>query len=275
MRFSVLHETEYRYSLPVSLGPHVLRLNPQPERVRVGARRLVVEPFPVAQYDFTDSFGNVVTQLNFAGACEIFRIRSEFEADSFAPELIRDTLLSPLPWIPGKDDLGAYCNLQEGAEIVRRFAVDIQREVADDPVAFLDWLNRIIHDRMDRHIRLSGAARTPAETLENAGGACRDLALLFIEACRCVGIPSRFVSGYQAAYDTPDQQRHLHAWAEVFLPGQGWRGWDPMHGVRVKDGHVALCVAPDQAGTMPVEGSFAFSGTEITSMLNYKILIHT
>jgi transglutaminase-like putative cysteine protease len=54
----------------------------------------------------------------------------------------------------------------------------------------------------------------------------------------------------------PDGRRHLHAWAEVVLPGIGYRGWDPMHGVRVGDGHVALCAAATQAATMPVEGGF-------------------
>jgi transglutaminase-like putative cysteine protease len=84
---------------------------------------------------------------------------------------------------------------------------------------------------------------------------------------------SRFVSGYQAAYDTPGLRRHLHAWAEIFLPPYGWRGWDPMHGVRVSDGHLALCAAPDQAGTMPVDGSYSFAGERLTSALDYTIRI--
>jgi hypothetical protein len=48
-----------------------------------------------------------------------------------------------------------------------------------------------------------------------------------------------------------------------------------MHGVRVADGHVVLCAAPDQAGTMPVDGSYGFSGEHLTSTLDYTILIRT
>src|SRR5262249_7931254 len=158
-----------------------------------------------------------------------------------------------------------YRRPDPGSDRVSRFAFDIVREVGNASIAFLDRLNQTLYARTDRHIRPSGPARTPAETLDRASGACRDLALLFIEACRCVGLASRFVSGYQAAHDTPDQRRHLHAWAETFLPGQGWCGWDPMHGVRVNDSHVALCAAPDQAGTMPVDGSYSFSGKQLTS----------
>ena len=36
-----------------------------------------------------------------------------------------------------------------------------------------------------------------------------------METCRCVGIPSRFVSGYQFMEQPPDKYE-LHAWTEVF-----------------------------------------------------------
>ena len=89
------------------------------------------------------------------------------------------------------------------------------------------------------------------------------------------GIVGRFVSGYQAQADTPDGQRHLHAWAEVFLPGGGWRGWDATHGLRVDQGHVALCAAPSQAATMPIEGGFSFQGPTVNSTLDHSVRITT
>ena len=99
--------------------------------------------------------------------------------------------------------------------------------------------------------------------------------MLFLESCRQLGIAGRFVSGYQAQAETPDGQRHLHAWAEVFLPGAGWRGWDATHGVRVLDGHVALCAAPAQAATMPIEGGFLFQGAVVNSTLDHSVRIST
>ncbi|HVY40544.1 MAG TPA: transglutaminase family protein, partial [Polyangia bacterium] len=88
-------------------------------------------------------------------------------------------------------------------------------------------------------------------------------------------MPARFCSGYQSAAETPDGRRYLHAWPEVFLPGLGWRGWDPTHGIRVAQNHVALCAAPEQSGTMPVTGSFTFNGPTVTSTLEFSLDIAT
>src|SRR6516225_8438153 len=98
-----------------------------------------------------------------------------------------------------------------------------------------------------------------------------DLTVLFISACRSLGIAARFVSGYQAHAESQDGRRHLHAWPEVFLPGRGWRGFDATHGTVVNDGHVALCAAPEQSATMPIEGGFFGDG--ITAALDYHVQI--
>ena len=125
--------------------------------------------------------------------------------------------------------------------------------------------------RTDRHIRPDGNAQDAVHTLMSGRGACRDLSVLFMATCRSLGIPARFASGYQAFSEAVDGGRHLHAWPEVWLPGVGWRGYDPTHGLAITNGHVALAAAPEQAATMPVEGGFW--GTGVTSTLNYTLEI--
>ncbi len=182
--------------------------------------------------------------------------------------------MPPLPWPCSASDATAdYLPPGDQDETVSAFAAGLASESGWEALAFLERLNRTLFTRTNRHIRAGGAAQAPAHTLASGSGACRDLTVLFMSACRSLGIAARFVSGYQAHADTPDGRRHLHAWAEVFLPGLGWQGFDPMHGLPVTDGHVALCAAPDQAATMPVEGGFYGDG--VTSTLDYEVRIAT
>mgnify|MGYP000393777697 CR=1 FL=1 len=68
---------------------------------------------------------------------------------------------------------------------------------------------------------------SPATTLALASGSCRDYAALFIEACRSLGLASRFVSGYLHTSETEYGHASTHAWAEVWLAGRGWVRIDP------------------------------------------------
>lgn len=267
MRFRVRHETTYRYDTPVTLGAHVLRLTPRPDGVRIVSHDIVVEPAPVTRRDETDAFGNAITRLEFADTTHSLRVESRFALDTRpAPALSAN--LPPLPW------RAADAPLADGIHPdVRAFAEELARAADLDTIAFLDRLCLAIFSRTALSIRPSGDARPAHETLALGKGACRDVTVLFVEATRALGLPARFVSGYQAHADTADGRRHLHAWPEALLPGIGWRGWDVTHGTRVTDGHVALCAAPTQAATMPIEGGFSFSGNAVHSTLDYALSI--
>jgi transglutaminase-like putative cysteine protease len=90
-----------------------------------------------------------------------------------------------------------------------------------------------------------------------------------MDACRSVGLAARFVSGYQQG--APDLEHDLHAWAEVYLPWAGWRGYDPTQGLAVADQHIALAASarPEQAA--PIVGSFR--GAAATATLTASISI--
>jgi transglutaminase-like putative cysteine protease len=140
-------------------------------------------------------------------------------------------------------------------------------------VPFLDQLTQVLYARTAQQSRLVGAPQPAALTLALGQGSCRDVAALFISACRSLGLPSRFMSGYLAPFDSADVPRQLHVWPEVYMPGSGFRGWDPAQGRRVADGHVPLCAAIQQNDTLPVEGGYAFCGSSVTTSLDYDIRI--
>ena len=221
-----------------------MRLNPRAEGATILERRLTVDPKPIAFREETDRFGNKVTHLDFDDLTDRLRIESLFELETVAPEPPVDPAAPQLPWAGGPDDpMAPYRSAEAQDDAVREFASGLASESGWEVLPFLDRLNRTLFARMRHEIRAGGAAWPPARTLAAGGGACRDVATLFIAACRSLGIAAQFVSGYQAEAETPDGRRHLHAWPEAFLPGLGWRGFDPTHGLAVTDGHVALCAA--------------------------------
>ncbi len=83
-------------------------------------------------------------------------------------------------------------------------------------------------------------------------------------------LAGRFFSGYEAGAETDD--RHLHAWVEIYLPGGGWRGYDPTHGLLVADDHIEIVSSQFPAQTTPVEGKLQTIGN-IGMEMNYRLII--
>lgn len=127
-------------------------------------------------------------------------------------------------------------------------------------------LNQEISNQFRYQIREEAGVQSPAQTLAQRSGSCRDYATLFIEACRCLGLASRFVSGYLHAPATEAGNATTHAWAEIYLPGTGWKGFDPTSGVVTGSQHIAVAVARDPEAVPPVSGSFTGLGNTTPTM---------
>ncbi len=264
MRFEVLHRKHYHYTAPVWLGPHLLRLRPRcDDGSRLLQHRLDICPAPAGTSLLLDADGNLVTRAWFAGPTRHLAVESRIQVET-ARANPRDFLsdAAPLdtpyavpmyarlaPWIDVDDDAG---------DGVAALARDIAA-VSADALGFVDRLNRHLFASFEREIRDTGAAQGPELTLRRRRGACRDLAVLFAAACRRRGLAARFVSGYQKGRDgaAASGRRWMHAWPEVYLPGAGWRGFDPTHGTPVADAHVALAAAARAEDAAPIEGSYA------------------
>ncbi len=104
--------------------------------------------------------------------------------------------------------------------------------------------------------RAEKGVQTPRQTLQAASGSCRDMATLLMDAARVLGIASRFASGYVHGAASLAGHASTHAWTECYLPGLGWRGFDPTSGKAIGLQHVATGVSQHPRGVMPVSGSF-------------------
>jgi len=91
-------------------------------------------------------------------------------------------------------------------------------------------------------------------------GTARDLTQIFIAAARAAGFPARYVTGYCDVL--PDGRPTPHGWADAWIDGLGWVGFDPTLGVSPEEHHVRIAVALDAAGCSPVAGSRLGEGNE-------------
>ena len=129
-------------------------------------------------------------------------------------------------------------------------------------------MNRHINQTFQYQRRDEPGVQTPAETLKKNSGSCRDFATLMLEACRCWGLAARFVSGYMQCEATEAGGASTHAWTEVYLPGAGWKGFDPTSGIMTGAQHVTVAVSRNPENAAPIAGSFqgpanAFQGIQV------------
>jgi transglutaminase-like putative cysteine protease len=250
VRVSLTHTTTYRYSEAVQLEPHTFRLRPRDDASqRLIQYALSISPEPAGRSDCLDQDGNVVVDAWFDRPLETLTVLSAFTVETLRTNPF-DFLLREYS-APLRTALAPY--LREPAAGVRAFAERIAAG-ATHKLDFLAALNRHIADEFRFLARDTGAPNAADDTLSTHEGSCRDLAVLFCEAARAKGIASRFVSGYE--FTMPRQNSQMHAWAEVYLEGGGWRGYDPSAGLAVSTGYAAVAAAADPLLAAPVTGTF-------------------
>ncbi len=275
----VEHRTEYRYDRPVALGPQAVQLRPSPH-ARTPVLYYSMEILPAGstlRWGF-DALGNHVARVSVSGRTDRFGIGVELLAD-LEPWNPFDFVLEPgcesFPLrYPAElaADLTPYLRAGVAGSLLQGFLSGISQET-QPLVNFLVGLNGKLRAEIAYNVRLEHGVQSPEETLTRRSGSCRDSAWLLVELCRQVGLAARFVSGYliQLTEDeAPGAPRtgpsadsaDLHAWAEVYLPGAGWVGFDPTSGLLAAEGHIPLACAPTPAQAAPVSGTVEPAGVQ-------------
>jgi len=278
MRLRVSHITRYRYDQPVFLEPHTFRLLPRSGGgQRVLELELKITPRPAGSTESLDASNNTVRYAWFEDKTASLVVESAFAVETLRsnpfdfvlPDLAAATLPARYPE-EVRATLTPYCGADGADASAYQFAKAVAVEVGWQTIPFLAALNRKLHDSIEHVEREKGEPQSVAVTLETRRGACRDLATAYAATCRSMGLAARFVSGYELGAALEDRA-HMHAWAEVFVPGGGWRGFDPSRGLAVAESHIAVAtgVTPRQAA--PVTGSFRGSG--VKAAMDFEIQV--
>lgn len=276
VRLHFIHQTEYRYSGPVSFRPHRLVLRPRENHFDRVEKMQLTTNLPSVIHWYQDIYGNIIARAEFSELADQLTIRSEFTISKRKePDWAEDESA-----LLGEEYPAYYPGIEEAAtHLYRRSVYPAQVEKIRSWIRSLGLLPsgrerapvfvnlaQQIHDKISYLRREEAGVRSPLKTLELGSGSCRDTAVLMMEAGRCIGFATRFVSGYLESSASKVGRGSTHAWTEVYLPDRGWVGFDPSIGKAVGDGHVAVAVSHHPRGVMPVSGQFEGRGNSAKGM---------
>ena len=268
MRIEIQHKIFYNYSEPVFLEPHTVRMTPRSDPFQtLESHDLFIEPEPAGISRKLSLEANIAHHIWFNDKTDYLTVTSVSTIDthninpfdfivyphkcSTLPmdypleiELLVKTYTEPLPVSTEISDcVHGLCD-KNGYQLIPSIT------------AIIEYINENFVYEPREH----GEPYSPDHTFSAKKGSCRDFAVLCMAMFRHLGIATRFVSGYffDESLETPPE---LHAWVEVYIPGGGWRGFDPTNAIAVHGNHIVLaaCADPDLAQT--VTGSFRGSAT--------------
>jgi len=265
MLLEIEHRTVYRYGQPVTFGVHRAMVRPR-EGHDVHIQSSVLEITPAHRVRWLrDVNGNSIAVIDFEAAAGQLSIVSRLTLTTYESDPLDfniDNGAARYPFIydaweqPELTLFQQLCFPRDTAWLQQWLTSFWQPGQQTDTVPLLVQVNSAINRGFRYQRRDDPGVQTPAETLEKGSGSCRDLATLFLEACRCLGLAARFISGYLHCEATEAGGGSTHAWAEVYLPGTGWQGFDPAIGAVTGVDHVPVAVARHPERAAPVSGSF-------------------
>lgn len=264
-RYKILHRTYYNFSGTVRLEPHTLRLRPRegPE-LRIEASTLEITPPAILRWH-RDVEDNSVAIATFTSPTDKLSIESEVIIQQYnqAPlDFLLADYATEYPFAYTPEDwavLAPYTNFagHRSNDLLSAWVANLWQPGEQlQTYALLQRLCNHIYQNLDYQLREEPGVQSAAETLSRGTGSCRDFANLFMTAARHLGLAARFVSGYLQAPPSAVNFGATHAWAEVYLPGGGWKGFDPTVGAIAGSTHIAVAVARLPESVPPVAGSF-------------------
>jgi uncharacterized protein (DUF2126 family)/transglutaminase-like putative cysteine protease len=281
------HKTHYRYDRPVTLGPQIIRLRPAPHcRTPILAYSLKVLPEKhfinwqqdpqsnyLARLIFPEPTTQLFVQVDLIAEMGVFN-PFDFFLEPYAEE-------SPFSYESTlARDLRPYLETGPPGPELSRFLARVPRATMRT-IDFLVGLNQRVKDEVGYVLRMEPGVQSSEETLRLRNGSCRDSAWLLVEVMRHLGLAARFVSGYliQLQADVKPLEgpagpvadfTDLHAWAEVYLPGAGWIGFDPTSGLLAGEGHIPLACTPDATSAAPITGMLGPCKTEFEHQMTVQ-----
>lgn len=281
-RYSVSHETTYKYGLPVEFGMHTARLSPvSGPRQKLIDHQIDVIPQPTWTVAFTDHFGNGMQHIAIETAHQLLSVTQRSIIEIATPEW-SEVPPGP-PWETVRDAMiaDAFSVYPEAAEFIYPSplvvfdpaATEFARRAFAAGVPIAQAALNLACMFKAEFAYAPGAttiATSVPEIMTGRQGVCQDFAHAMIAGLRSLRIPARYVSGYLKTYAPPGLETAseplvgadaTHAWVSVWCgPDLGWLEFDPTNALAVTDEHISVAYGRDFSDVTPLRGVIVGGG---------------
>jgi len=248
MRLAIRHTTRYRFAEPVAHGLQRLRLTPKETQGQTIVEWTIEYSGAREELAYDDQNHNHVTLVSVdAGAQDVvITCGGSVETEDKAGVIGRHAGHLPLWAFLGQTGL-----TRPGPRI-RQLVAAVGRS-DDGPLPALHDLSAMIRERVAYETGQTHVDTTAEEAVAAGHGVCQDHAQIFISAARAMEIPARYVSGYLLMDDRIEQEA-THAWAEAWVQGLGWVGFDVSNGISPDPRYVRVATGRDYRDAAPITG---------------------
>ena len=282
--YEVTHETHYEYTEAVEHSTHTFRLQPTDDPIQEVEYCKLTISSPAEEIQYEDVFGNqsIHCAINQPYTKLLVRATSRVKIYAAPPDdysvTRRQSSIRPI-WMPWQRQIMMpYLLPSELPESQLTELTDYAMSFAErNDHHLLKTLEDINFSIYRDYKYVSGStslSTTPFNVYTSREGVCQDFANLFICLARLLSIPARYRMGYiytGASYENKIQSEASHAWAEVYLPYVGWRGFDPTNGCAVGQDHVRVACGRNYRDSTPTSGTIYKGGGTETLTVDVKM----
>ncbi|MEY4161189.1 MAG: hypothetical protein RLZZ136_1810 [Pseudomonadota bacterium] len=248
MRLTVRHVTHYTFSKPVSHGLQRLRLRPKSTHGQKVVNWDTAIEGGVCEVDYEDQHNNYTMLVSVTPGTSAVTITCTGTVDTVNNAGVIGNHTGHMPlWV----FLGQTALTQPGPKM--RALINGLSSDRSNVLDTLHALSRAVLAAVSYEIGHTDVTTTAEEAAAAGRGVCQDHAHLFIGCARHMGIAARYVSGYLMMDDRIDQEAG-HAWAEAYVHGLGWVGFDVSNGICPDTRYIRIASGSDYRDAAPVTG---------------------
>lgn len=251
MLLSIRHLTTYSYTPAASRLALRLRLFPSTSAAQTPVEWAVTVNGEAPSTQITNSFGDREAVWQSKGDIDEIEVVAEGKVQTTdVTGLLKDWRMAAAPGVFLRNT-----PLTIAEETIKALAESVANETG---LAQAHALSAAVRDKIEYKPGATDAATTAAEALTIGAGVCQDHAHVLIAASRAMGCPARYVVGYllpDSEEDEVEIPAETHAWAELWIDGLGWVGFDATNRICPTDRYVRLASGLDANDAAPIHGA--------------------